>query len=106
MPKKSSEPRRLSASETDQAIRRLNARISELEGLKANSIRFDDPRADRVARAIEETVMEFFAGSQPARDYQFHEIQHGNQTTEDDDQERQEQFERGIEHDTEDLKGL
>jgi uncharacterized protein (TIGR02391 family) len=107
MRRKSSEmPRRLSSSETDEAIERLDARISELERLKSGGVRFDDPRAGRVARAIEETVTEFFAGSQTARDYQYHQIQYGNQNTEDDDNDRQEQFERGIEHNIEDLRGL
>ena len=84
----------------------MRTRINDLAALRESGARFDDPRAGRVARAIEETVAEFFAGSQTARDYQYYRIQYGAENIGDEDEDRQEQFERGIEHGLEDLKGL
>jgi hypothetical protein len=97
----------LNIQEIERGITKLKRRVNDLEQLKADNARHDDPAVEVVETNISNTVLEIFGKeSKEYEQYQNHEIWHGDLTFYDTDEDRQSGFTKGIEHSLAAMNGL
>ncbi len=88
----------------EKGITKLKRRVNELEQLRANHARHDDPAVEVVEAAIPNTILEVFGSSSPEyKQYQNHEIRYGAFNI---DEDQQPKFVKGIEHSIAAMNGL
>ena len=89
--------REFTLPEVESGIKKLQRRVEEVQNLEPGSVRYDDAKIDNVEANIRETIREIFGPQSPEfQDHQYHQIQHGMQSTLDTDADRQAQFAAGI----------
>ena len=94
----------MNTQELESGITKLKRRVNDLEQLRADNARHDDPAVEVVETNISNTVLEIFAKeSKEYEQYQNHEIWHGDFNIGED---RQSGFTKGIEHSLAAMNGL
>lgn len=93
--------------EINRGIEKLKRRISDVQALDPQKVRFDDTAVDNIEQRIRETIREIFGPQSPEfRDHEHHRIWHGDYNVMDSEATRQSKFNDGIPQTIKMLEGL
>ena len=101
------ETRKFTRTEIDHGIVKLRRRISEINSLDQEQIRYDGAKTATVEANIRETIREVFGPRSPEfEEHELHNIWHGGYNSMDSAAERQRKFANGIPQSVTMLEGL